>query len=101
MKDNEFIYTNEQHEKDLNEQQCRLKELKEKANDQKWKSKVYSMIVEYGEDGIDLTEMIQKTRGIKIPMKRKHYLDELVRDNQIKMIIDRSKGKMRRVYIAT
>jgi hypothetical protein len=98
IKDNEFIYPNEKQQKDIESNSEQIKLEQKKINEIKWKRKLYNIIITKNE--MDLSEIITKTRGIKNPEDRKKYLKDLIDDSKIKMKIDTSYGRKKRIYSA-
>lgn len=87
-----FIDFSDEQEKEYKKEIEKIKKQKEIV----WLNKIYSIILE-NSNGLNLKQIIQKTRGIKNSEKRKEFLKQLIDAEKIK--IEWIKGKNRSTAI--
>jgi len=75
-----FVDFSEEYEKEREKENEKIKKQKEFV----WLNKIYSFILE-NNNGLNLKQITQKTRGIKCPEKRKEYLKQLIDAGKIKI----------------
>jgi len=98
IKENEFLFPNEVQQQKLAEKQKKYEIENEFIENVKNKRKLLNVVL--NSPGINLTDLIKKTRSIKDPEKRKKYLKEMIDEKKIEMSIDESRGRKKRIYKA-
>jgi len=95
-----FIYSPlEQKKQDLTEQN-KMEQIRDETKDEIWKSKIYKIIFESRDEGIELWGITQRTRGIKNPEKRKQYINSLLDLKKITSESTQNKNKINTIYKA-
>ena len=91
-----FIYSPLEQKKHALIEQEKIEQIK----DEIWKTKIYKIIFENRKNGIGLWEIIQHTRGIKNPEKRKQYINSLLDLKKITSESTQNKNKINTIYKA-
>lgn len=91
--ENEFIFFNDEIQSHADKKTIEKEKLKEMVI----KQKLYALICEKP-DGIEFSAIIQKSRSVKNPEKRKQLLKELMDENRIMLEFDTSQGRKKRIY---
>jgi len=95
--ENDIILFDKEEEIYVKNKKNKLEKEKKELQDLIWKQKIYTIICSNNK-GIELSKIINKTRGIKNPETRKKYLRALINENKIDVFLDNSNKKPKNIY---